>query len=96
MKTTVTVKFGDISLDITGFYDAGYPELYAYSNGDPGYPEEPPSFDIDSVVYNDKDITQLMDSMNDVFCLLGKKLDKSVYLDLWIYLEGEVLDTLKD
>lgn len=93
---TVTIKLEDISLEITGSYDPGYPSLYAYRNGDPGYPEEPPSFDIESVHYNGKDVTQLIDSMNDIFYSLVRKADGIIYESLWIYLENKVIKELNN
>lgn len=35
----------EIELDISGEYDPGSPGCYTLSNGDPGYPPDPPSVD---------------------------------------------------
>lgn len=91
----VSIKIGNITLDVKGWYDEGESGLWTYPNGDPGYPELPPSFEIESICYEEKDITQLIDSLNDVFLSIYKKTDKIIYEDLYSEIEYLVLKELE-
>lgn len=93
---TITVTIGSISLDVTGYYNEGCPGLWTHSNGDPGYPEDPPSFDIVSVMYCGKDITQVIEEFNNLFYQLARKADSIIYEDLLIHIENLVLTQIKD
>jgi len=92
--TEITIKLDTISLDIKGYYNKGYPELHSYPNGDPGYPGEPPSFDIEIIEFYGKDITDLINDLNEIFCSIMKKHNNNSYYDLWIYLEDKILKEL--
>jgi len=64
MTKRVTINFRDCKLDIKGEYYEEVPMLWNYSNGDPGHPGEPPSFEIENIYYNEKDVTALFDACN--------------------------------
>lgn len=92
--TEVSIKLGSITLEIEGYYDSGDPGVYTYSNGDPGYPPTDPSFTIDCIKFKGLDISDVIDSMNDVAMLLLKRQDSKVYEDIWMHLEELVLKEL--
>lgn len=64
MKRNITIKFKGCALDIEGEFYEETPMLYAYSNGDPGHPGEPPSFEIEQIHYQGKEVTEVIDACN--------------------------------
>ena len=93
---TVSIKIGDITLDVEGYYDPGAPGLWTYPNGDPGYPDTPPSFEISSIMYCGKDITLVIEEFNNLFYQLARKADSIIYEDLLIHIEYLVLEQIKN
>lgn len=61
IRKTITIE---IEVDIEGNYYKGTNGTYYRSNGDPGDPPEPPEYEIQSVIFNKQDITQLLDEAN--------------------------------
>ena len=55
MKILLTIE-----VEVTGTYTKGDPGLRTYPNGDPGYPPDSPSFDVEKVEYNGVDITKAL------------------------------------
>lgn len=60
-------KFHGRNLIVDGTYKAGTPDVRFLSNGDPGYPGDPPEFDIISVEADDGDPVTGLDCDNDEF-----------------------------
>ena len=52
----------EIEVEVEGKYIPGDPGVWTYSNGDPGYPETPPEFEIHKVLWNNIDITDNLSS----------------------------------
>lgn len=56
MYISVEIPFGEATATIGGYYYPGESAVMYLSNGDPGYPEEPPEFDIDSFTIGGYDV----------------------------------------
>lgn len=64
-QRTEIITFRGVELKVTGDYSRGRPARMYMRNGDPGYPEEPDEFTIESVFIGEEDATDLLDSMLD-------------------------------
>jgi len=95
MIRTVTIKLSDITLDVTGDYSPSTPDVWYLRNGDPGYPGESEAFEIDSIYFMDKDITQVIESMNNILCsTVRSQFNDGVNEDLWVRIESECIKEL--
>lgn len=91
---SIIISLDGLVLDVEGSYDEGYPELHTYPNGDPGYPEEPPSFYADKVFYKNVEVTELISTLEDLILQLVKKSTNNKYLhyyNIWDIIEEECL-----
>lgn len=62
MSTTITKKiYLEIEVEVTGEFSKGYYGSFYRSNGDPGDPPEPDSFEIRGIRWNGLDITEQLD-----------------------------------
>jgi len=59
----VDIAFGNVTATITGTYYPGTPAKMYLANGDPGYPEEYPDFDIDTFEIGGEDILEQLTIM---------------------------------
>lgn len=63
---TVSLFYGDTELVVTGNYSLGEPGRMYLPNGDPGYPPEPPEFEIYEITIGG------VDSMAFIECCWNK------------------------
>jgi hypothetical protein len=62
MSNTITKKiYLEIEVEVTGQFVKGHSGSFYRSNGDPGDPPEPDTFEIESVSWNGIDITHQLD-----------------------------------
>jgi len=61
MRTSVSLFYGDTEYVVTGTYTEGRPARMYMPNGDPGYPEEYPEFDIEDVTVEGRSIMGLLE-----------------------------------
>lgn len=59
----ITIPFGNTEATITGTYYPGIPARMYLANGDPGYPEEYPDFDIETFEVGGEDILEQVSAM---------------------------------
>lgn len=48
-KETAKLEYNGVEIIVTGDYYKGSPGKWTLSNGDPGYPAEPPEFEIEKI-----------------------------------------------
>jgi hypothetical protein len=81
-KETVEVNYRGLMLTVTGSYYKGRPMVMYLRNGDPGYPEEPPEFEIDKIELNGEDITDFFDGLEHVRTIDRKKYWDDCYVEI--------------
>lgn len=54
------IIYNDVPLTVTGCYEAGEPQQWYDINGEPGYPSNSASFEIESIEVNEVDIKELL------------------------------------
>ena len=80
----VTLYFGGWELEVEGHYSPGRPGRMYLRNGDPGYPDEPPTFEIERVRAQTEfrnasvglDITDLLEEVGALDFIAGRALEK--------------------
>lgn len=79
----VTLYFGGWALEVEGHYSPGRPGRMYLSNGDPGYPSEPPEFEIERVSVSacdasgpGLDLTELLEEVGALDFIAVKALEK--------------------
>ena len=63
----------EIEVEVEGKFYEGSPGSFYRSNGDPGDPPEPSSFEIDKVFWGDLDITKNLDKIDFDFYSLEEE-----------------------
>lgn len=92
---TVTINVGQVELEVTGKYYPGTPDVWYLPNGDPGYPGDSESFDIESVTYNGVEISDVIDAMNSLALSSHRKSsDDCLLSDLWIEIEERCIEKI--
>lgn len=90
MSTTITKKiYLEIEVEVTGDYTKGSPGTFYRSNGDPGDPPEPETFEIKSVIWNGLDITEQLDEDNFDFSSLEEECIEEISEGIDDYYEEE-------
>ena len=64
MKFSGTFKLHDVEFEISGLLHKGDPGKMYLSNGDPGYPPEGDTPEIENVTCGDQDFTAFADNYN--------------------------------
>lgn len=64
MSSTLTATvdlgiLGELDVEVEYSYSAGTPDVMYMPNGDPGYPGDPPEFEIFKVTFNGENVTFL-------------------------------------
>ena len=80
----VTLHFGNWTLEVEGHYSPGRPGRMYLPNGDPGYPDEPPEFEIERVRALTEfrstsiglDVTDLLEEVGALGFIADKALEK--------------------
>lgn len=80
----VTLYLGNWTLDVEGHYSPGRPGRMYLRNGDPGYPDEPPEFEIERVWAQVEfrgssvglDVTDLLEEVGALDFVASKALEK--------------------
>jgi len=91
----VTIDINNVSLEVEGEYIPDEPGLYAYKNGDPGYPPTPSEFEIKNVFYKGNNVTNLIESLNSCVYSIGRRLKTPIYDDLFSLIEEEVIKIIE-
>jgi len=92
---TVTIILGETILEVTGEYSPSTPDVHYLRNGNPGYPGESESFEIDTIEYEGKDITNLVESMNGLLHSLKRRNpDSYLHGDLWTEIEEKCIEQI--
>ena len=59
----VTIMYHGVELECEGGYTKGHRAVPYFRNGDPGYPEEPPEFALESVKVGGVEIIEMLDGL---------------------------------
>jgi hypothetical protein len=74
MRTSHTITFKGVDMDVNFNFHPGDPGVHTYSNGDPGYPPTDPEIEINSVFLGPYDITDLVEIyLDDITEILWKE-----------------------
>lgn len=60
---SVEIPFGDMMVQVNGYYSPRIPGRWYLSNGDPGYPEELSEFEVDSLTFEGYDLLPELQQM---------------------------------
>lgn len=81
-KYTVEINYRGLLINVTGNYSCGRPAAMYLCNGDPGYPEEPPEFEITKIELNGEDITDFFDGLEHVRMIDKKRYSDDCYCEI--------------
>jgi len=86
----IQIKLGENILDIEGVYIPLHKGIHTYPNGDPGYPDDPSEFAIDKVLFNNVDISDILNEI-DTFFYLQLQIKES-HRSIWDLLSEKALE----
>jgi len=78
----VEVVYRGLALTVTGNYSKGRPMCMYLRNGDPGYPEDPPEFEISKIELNGEEITDFFDNLVNRVYINHKYNDTDCYTEI--------------
>jgi len=90
----VTITFNGVEMEVEGEYYKGCRGRMYMRNGDPGYPDDPPEFNIESIKVDGVDITSLFDELyyRSTNVLSGKPN----YFEALMQIEDLCIDQMRD
>lgn len=90
---TVTIVYNGVEMEVTGEYYAGSRGCMYLRNGDPGYPDEPAEFAIESIEVGGVDISSMFE---DLYYRTTNVLSgKPNYYEAMMQIEDLCIDEMK-
>ena len=91
MADTVTITYNGVEMEVTGEYYKGCRGRMYLRNGDPGYPDEPAEFEIESIKIGDVEVLSLFD---DMAVRKIRALGGSYYEEVFFEIEDLCIDAM--
>lgn len=93
MADTVTITYNGVEMEVTGEYYAGCRGRMYLRNGDPGYPDEPAEFSIESIEVGGVDISSMFE---DLYYRRTNVLSgKPEYYEVMMQIEDLCIDAMR-